>query len=90
MNSEKVVTKYKAFPDDVDKFLGKLEVCVGPYMYSGESHEDESSDTYQVDFMKVCEFKADTLSEVFAMSADAVPMTAKALGSRCYTCFRDS
>ena len=61
-----------AFPDGVDKFLGKLEVCVGPYMYSGGSHEDESSDAIKVDFMNVCEFNTDTLSEVFAMSADAV------------------
>lgn len=67
-----------AFPDGVDKFFGKLEVCVGPYMYSGVgSHEDESSDAFKVDFMNVCEFKTDTLSEVFAMSEDAVPAEAK-------------
>ena len=69
--------KRSGSPADLDKCLGKLEASVGPYMYSSNITEDESSDTFKVDFMKVCEFNADTLSEVFAMSADAVSDDAK-------------
>ena len=72
-----MVAKYKVSPADLDKFLGKLEVSVGPYMYSSNITEDESSDTFKADFMKVREFNADTLSEVFAMAADAVSDDAK-------------